>query len=474
MVPLFADLDAADLTRLCEMVHEVDLHAGEVLFHEGALADRAFVLHRGEIEVVKLVDGREVQIDTHDEPGTVIGEMALLEETTRLASVRATRPTHLLALDHEQVVSLLHVSPSAARVILHTLTRRWRSLEAHVHHNERMAQLGTLAAGIAHELNNPVAAVVRSASQLTELLDASMHARLELERSRLSDVQQARLHDLTGQIEQAVHQPPTADGLTRVDAEDAVEAWLESHGIGEAWQQASTVAALGLGPAQLDRLAEEFGNARVPSLVRWLSTSVTVRSLLVEIGHGATRVSETVAALKSYVHLDEATVQNVDVTEGLEDSLLFLRHRMPPGVHVERVYSHDLPRVATYASELNQVWTNLLENALDAVDGHGTITLRAAQEAAGVVVEVEDDGPGIPAVDQARVFDPFFTMKPPGEGAGLALGTCHHIVVRHGGRITVDSRPGRTVFRVELPVNLGVPQTPATPDAPKPAPQRRL
>ncbi|WP_185748913.1 sensor histidine kinase [Humibacillus xanthopallidus] len=235
------------------------------------------------------------------------------------------------------------------------------------------------------------------------------------------------------------------------------------------------MAALGLGPAQLDRLEEDFGPERMPSLVRWVSTSVTVRSLLVEIGHGATRVSETVAALKSYVHLDEATVQNVDVTEGLEDTLLFLRHRMPPGVHVERAYSPDLPRVGTYASELNQVWTNLLENALDAVGGHGTITLRAAKEAAGVVVEVEDDGPGIPAADQARVFDPFFTTKPPGEGAGLGLGTCHHVVARHGGRITVDSRPGRTVFRVELPTDLGTAPAPAAPTPGGPsAPQRRL
>ena len=465
MVPLFADLDAADLTQLCQMVQEVDLPAGAVLFHEGTLADRAFVLHQGEIEIVKVIDGREVPIDTHAEPGTVIGEMALLEQTTRLATVRATRDSHLLALDHEQVVSLLHASPSAARVILHTLTRRWRSLEAHVHHNERMAQLGTLTAGIAHELNNPVAAVVRGAQQLTDALDRSMAARLQLERSGPSVAQQSMISALAEQIEQAVRQQVGggAGALSRADLEDEVGAWLERRGIGDAWQVAPGLAALGLGPEGLGLLAADFGEPRMPALVHWLASAVTVRSLLVEIGHGATRVSETVQALKSYVHLDQAIVQNVDVHQGLDDTLLFLRHRMPPDVRVERTYATDLPRVGSFASELNQVWTNLIDNAVDAVSGHGTIRVRTTRGDGRVVVEIEDDGPGIASPDLARVFDPFFTTKPPGRGAGLGLVTCHHVIERHKGRITVESRPGRTVFRVELPVGLDVPSTAAPP-----------
>jgi signal transduction histidine kinase len=454
LVPLFADLDAQDLARLCRMVHEVDLVAGEVLFHEGTLADRAFVLHRGEIEVVKVIDGREVDIDAHDEPGTVIGEMALLEETTRLATVRARRDSHLLALDHEQVVSLLHASPSAANVILHTLTRRWRSLEAQVHHNERMAQLGTLAAGIAHELNNPVAAVVRGTQQLAESFDRSTQARLALERADLTAVQRTRLAAVDADVEHAVSPVPTLDALTRVGLEDELEAWLDRHGVDEAWEVAPGLVGLGLTADRLGRLAEEFGPDLLPVLARWLSATFTLRSLLVEVGHGASRVAETVQALKSYVHLDQATVQDVDVNQGLDDTLLFLRHRLLPDVRVERDYAADLPRVGSYASELNQVWTNLIDNAVDAVDGHGTIVVRTRRADAAVVVEVEDDGPGIASADVARVFDPFFTKKPPGQGAGLGLGTCHHIIDRHGGRITVDSRPGRTVFRVELPVTV--------------------
>ena len=466
MVPLFADLDAGDLTQLCRMVQEVDLPVGAVLFHEGTLADRAFVLHQGEIEIVKVVDGHEVHIDTHAEPGTVIGEMALLEQTTRLATVRAMRDSHLLALDHEQVVSLLHTSPSAARVILHTLTRRWRSLEAHVHHNERMAQLGTLAAGIAHELNNPVAAVVRGAQQLTEALDGSMAARLELERSGPSVAQQSMMTALEEQIEQAVRQPvgEGAGALSRVELEDQVGAWLEHRGIDNPWQVAPTLASVGLDPERLDQLAADFGTVRMPALVQWLASTVTVRSLLLDIGHGATRVSETVQALKSYVHLDQAVVQNVDIHQGLDDTLLFLRHRMPPGVRVERTYAADLPRVGSYASELNQVWTNLIDNAVDAVAGHGTIRVRTTLDDGQVVVEIEDDGPGIASSDLARVFDPFFTTKPPGRGAGLGLVTCHHVIERHHGRITVESGPGRTVFRVELPVGLDVPSTSLSPD----------
>ncbi|MBC9819906.1 sensor histidine kinase [Terrabacter sp. MAHUQ-38] len=454
MVPLFADLDAVDLARLCRMVHEVDLRAGEVLFHEGTLADRAFVLHRGEIQVVKVVDGREVDIDTHDEPGTVIGEMALLEETTRLATVRARRDSHLLALDHEQVASLLHASPSAAKVILHTLTRRWRSLEAQVHHNERMAQLGTLAAGIAHELNNPVAAVVRGTQQLTGSLDRSTEARAALERADLTADQRALLSALVAEVEQALTPPAALDALTRVGLEDELEVWLDRHGVDDGWEVAPGLVGLGLTSDRLGRLAEDFGPDRLPVLARWLSATFTVRSLLVEVGHGASRVAETVQALKSYVHLDQATLQDVDVNQGLEDTLLFLRHRLLPDVRVERAYAADLPRVGSYASELNQVWTNLIDNAVDAVDGHGTIVVRTQREVAAVVVEIEDDGPGIPSADVARVFDPFFTTKPPGQGAGLGLGTCHHIIERHRGRITVDSRPGRTVFRVELPVTV--------------------
>ena len=464
MVPLFADLGAADLKRLCQMMHEVDLPAGAVLFDEGTLADRAFVLHWGEIEIVKVVDGREVTIDTHAEPGTVIGEMALLEETTRLATVRARRDSHLLAFDHEQVVSLLHASPSAARVILHTLTRRWRSLEAQVHHNERMAQLGTLTAGIAHELNNPVAAVVRGAQQLTDVLDRSTEARLELERSGMSADQRAMVTALAEQVEQSAHQPSGADALTRVDLEDDVQAWLERRGIDDAWQVAPMLASLGLDPERLGRLAEDLGPRRVPALVQWLATTVTVRSLLVEIGHGATRVSETVQALKSYVHLDQAIVQDVDVNQGLDDTLLFLRHRMPSDVRVERAYAVDLPRVGSYASELNQVWTHLIDNAVDAVDGHGTIRVRTTQDDARLFVEIEDDGQGIASADLTRVFDPFFTTKPPGQGAGLGLVTCHNIIERHRGRITVESRPGRTVFRVELPVDPVVPSKSVAPD----------
>jgi signal transduction histidine kinase len=472
MVPLFADLDAADLTRLCRMVHEVDLPAGEVLFHEGTLADRAFVLHQGEIEIVKVVDGHEVHIDTHDEPGTVIGEMALLEQTTRLATVRARRDSHLLALDHEQVVSLLHASPSAARVILHTLTRRWRSLEAHVHHNERMAQLGTLTAGIAHELNNPVAAVVRGAQQLTDALDRSMAARLELERSNPSVAEQSMMTALAEQIEQAVRQPVGggSGALSRLDLEDEVGAWLGRRGIDNPWQVAPILASVGLDPEGLDQLTADFGSLRMPPLVRWLASTVTVRSLLIDIGHGATRVSETVQALKSYVHLDQAIVQNVDIHQGLDDTLLFLRHRMPPHVRVERTYAADLPRVGSYASELNQVWTNLIDNALDALAGDGTIRVRTMLDDGQVVVEIEDDGPGIASSDLSRVFDPFFTTKPPGRGAGLGLGTCHHVIERHHGRITVESRPGRTVFRVELPVGLDVPSTAAPPDRSASAP----
>lgn len=452
MVPLFADLSDEDLTRLCRMVQEVDLPAGSALFHEGELADRAFVLHRGELEIVKVVDGRPVRVDTQHEPGTVIGEMALLEENTRLATVRALTDCHLLALDHEQVVSLLHTSTSAAKVILGTLTQRWRALEAQVHHNERMAQLGTLTAGIVHELNNPVAAVIRGSQQLEGPLDRSVEARLALVAAGLSDAQHDLLEELSREIGVAAGRPLLLDALTRADREDEIEGWLAEHGVTDVWDVAPTLVGMGMTPVRLGELARDFGPELVPPLTRWLSAAFAVRSLLEEISHGATRVAETVASLKSYVHLDQAPVQEVDIHQGIDDTLMFLRHKLVPDVRVRREYAADLPRVTARASQLNQVWTNLLENAADSVCGSGTIVVRTRREGAGVVVEIEDDGPGIDSADLDKVFDLFFTTKPPGQGTGLALGISHRTVRDHGGQITVSSRPRCTVFRVSLPV----------------------
>lgn len=454
-VPLFADLPDEDLIHLCQMTGEVRLSPGQVLFYEGSLADTAYILYQGKVEIVKNVDGREVFIDLKDEPGTVIGEMALLEEFTRLATVRARDNACLLSLTHNQVHELLNRSPTAAKIMLHTLTGRWRAIEAHVRHNEKMAQLGMLTAGIAHELNNPVTAVWRSAAQLQTSLNHSEQARIALERLPLTAVQQERVTALAQHIQATAAQPPALDALIRGDSEAEVENWLDAHAINNAWVLAPALVTLRLTPTQLDELAATFAPEQMPALLNWVEAACTAHTLLTEIGQGAARIADIVRALKSYVYLDQAPIQNVNVHEGLDNTLVILRQKLEPGITVRREYAAHIPTISAYASELNQVWTNILDNAADALNGQGTITIRTRQEEKDIVIEIEDNGPGIPSEIMAKLFDPFFTTKPPGKGTGLGLNIAYNIVQKHHGEITVVSAPGQTVFQVYLPLNIG-------------------
>ena len=456
-IPLFAELPDDDLTRLCRMVHEVRLTAGDTLFEEGTPADRAFILHTGELEIVKNVEGHEVHIDYQSEQGTVIGERALLEETSRLATVRARRDTLLLELGQQQVQELLHASPSAARAILFTLSRRWRGVEGVVHHNERMAQLGTLSAGLAHELNNPVAAVVRGSQQLQTVYDQAQEARSDLDRLVLEADARDAVEALAVRcrntwLGSTGLGPDGLDTVTRSDRTEDLEGWLEEHDVDDAWEVAPALVDRGVMPEDLDVAAKAMNPAELPVLIRWLAADSSVRTLLQEVAQGATRISETVRTLKSYTHLDEAPVQNLDLHQGLEDTLVLLRSRLEPGIVVRREYADGLPTVAGYGSELNQVWTSLVDNAIDAMGGRGELTVRTGLADGMVSVEIEDTGTGIATEHLAKLFDPFFTTKPPGSGAGLGLNVAYRIVHRHEGGISVRSEPGLTVIRVELPV----------------------
>ncbi len=455
-VPLFADLPAADLQRLCEMVEEIRLSPGEELFSEGSTGDRAYVVMEGQLEILKASSERQVLL-ARREPGEVIGEMALLEDTQRMATVRACTDSVLLAVHKEQFHHLLDTSPSAGHALFHTILDRWRATEAALRQSEKMAQLGTLTAGVAHELNNPAAAVKRGAEQLRAAISQLEGAQAALGRVALTEEQSEALATCAARAQEKAVHPPELDALARSDREAELEGWLEGQGVTDAWQIAPALVNLDYDSAQLGALAERFPD-HLAAVIAWLNATYTVHNLLAEIGQGASRISEIVKALKSYSYLDQAPVQTVDVHEGLDDTLLILRHKLKSGISVRREYAPDLPRIQAYGSELNQVWTNIIDNATDAVadapNGAGEITIRTRQEGAWVVVEIEDNGPGIAADIQSRLFDPFFTTKPPGQGTGLGLDISYNIVVhKHRGDIKVLSQPGRTCFQVWLPVN---------------------
>jgi signal transduction histidine kinase/predicted CoA-binding protein len=458
-VPLFSELPAADLQRLCGMIKEVHLGAGATLFSEGDPGEEAYVIADGEIEILKISSGREVLLAVRAS-GDVIGEAALLEQAPRMATARARGESRLLTIHKAQLDELVQGSVSAARVMFFTVLARWRATEAMLRQSEKMAQLGTLTAGVAHELNNPAAAVQRGAAQLSGALADLLEAERQLARLPSSTAWAGTIAALAQSARQTATHPADLDTLSRGDREEEIESRLEALTVADAGALAPVLVALGYDAEKLERLAAEVGADRLPLVARWLGGTSLVWNRLAEVGQGAGRIAEIVKALKSYSYLDRAPVQEVDIHEGLDDTLVILRHKLKAGIRVRRQYAADLPRISAWGSELNQVWTNILDNAADALsgrpisDGTAEIAIRTRRDDDFVVVEITDNGPGIPREIQDRIFEPFFTTKAPGQGTGLGLDISYRIVVhRHRGDLKVRSHPGETTFTVRLPIS---------------------
>ena len=319
---------------------------------------------------------------------------------------------------------------------------------------EKMVSLGKLSAGMAHELNNPASAAQRGAAQLRAAFERWQDLQLRMAGMKLDESQIQRAMELDRAARANAGKPSELGALERSDRESALEDWLADRGIDAAADVVPALASLDYRPADLGTLADIFGPDQLSVVLDWLGFKHTIYALLGEIGVGTERIAEIVKALKTYTQLDRAPVQSVDVREGLEDTLIILHNKLKHGVEVVREYAGDLPRIEAYAGELNQVWTNLIDNAIDAMDGEGTLILRARTEGLWVVVDIEDDGKGISEDVRSRIFDPFFTTKGPGEGTGLGLNISRNLVVqKHHGRISVESRPGHTRFTVRLPMD---------------------
>lgn len=443
-VPLFAELSDDDLARLALRTTEVVLEVGEQLFAEGDHGDSAFVIVRGALEITKRSGDRDVLLATR-RPGEVIGEMALLQDAPRSATARAVDETELISIPRAEIDELLDTSSEAVRALFKVLLERWQATQVLLAQSERMAQLGTLSAGLAHELNNPAAAVNRSAGQLREAIGRLVTTSAAIEHA-------AEVEALRGRIA-ARPVGDRADAITRADMESEVEDRLTDSGVQEAWRVASMVVEAGL----TEFLDEIIAAPESESVLSVLLADHEVRSLLYEVEEGTRRMSAIVRALMSYSYLDRGTVQQVDLVQGIEDTLLMLRPKLAD-IDVVTEFHPDLPQIHARGSELNQVWTNIIDNAAYSIstsEAGGTIVIRAFPEADGVVVEIEDDGPGFTPEHRERAFDSFFTTKPPGAGTGLGLSITYGIVVdSHRGDISIDSEPGRTVFRVVLPATI--------------------
>ena len=449
--PLFQGLSDEELQQLTDMAESVTLQAGEILIKQGELGDSAYVVISGEFEVQKQSGQSLIKIDVRN-PGDVVGEMALLSRGPRNATLIAKTEGEVLRIPQEAFEKLISSSTTAAMAVLHWVMTRLTQNESLLNQQEKMAALGTMSAGLAHELNNPSAAAQRSASQLRETQSKWLELTHQIESVAFQESQSDWLNDFIQETSQRFESPLKLDALERIDLVDQLQTWLESSGIDSAWELAPAMVNFGWESATLEPLKGKLSSSLFSLSIQWLGTGCLMMGLLSEVLQTTERISQIVRAVKSYTYLDQAPLLEVDVHDGLENTLVIMQHKLKKGVTVKREYSPNLPHIEAYASELNQVWTNIIDNAVDAMHGKGEIRIRTYEGDNRVMVEITDNGPGIPKEIQSRIFEPFFTTKAPGHGTGLGLHISHDIIAnRHHGQLLVESEPGKTKFKVILP-----------------------
>ena len=449
--PLFNGLSDQELQQLMDNAKPVSLRAGEILMKQGDPGDSAFVVVKGEFEIQKQSGQSLIKIDVRN-PGDVVGEMALLSSGQRNATVISKTDSETLCISQEVFENLLSTSSSASLAVLHWVMSRLTQNEALLHQQEKMASLGTLSAGLAHELNNPAAAAQRSASQLKETQSKWLDLTHQMEVVAFQENQTDWFNGFMQDASRRFESPLKLDALEKIDLVDQLQTWLEANGTESAWELAPTMVNFGWNIEVLEKLNGELPQSLFHLSIQWLGTGCLMTSLLSEVLQTTERISQIVRAVKSYTYLDQAPLLEVDIHEGLESTLLIMQHKLRQGVTIKREYSPNLPRIEAFASELNQVWTNIIDNAIDAMHGKGEIKIKTYQEDNRVIAEITDNGPGIPEEIQSRILEPFFTTKAPGQGTGLGLHISHDIVAnRHHGQLLVESKPGQTKFKVILP-----------------------
>jgi signal transduction histidine kinase len=428
---LFAELPDDEVAALAATSRSVDLAPGEVLMSEGSPPDAMYVVTDGEVEISRHSSGADLLLNVCG-PGDLIGELGVAHGRPRSATVRARGPARVQRIGAEALDTLLS-HPAAARALLTATTRRLDREEGLLRQHERMAALGNLAAGLLHEVNNPAAAVQRGASRLKSLLASD-------------DGADNPLHPLVG-----ARMPPE-DPLARADAEAEVAGTLTAAGVPGGWSAAADLVRLGVEPAALGRALAELPEDQRGEVVRDVVRAEEMRAVLEEVSAGAEYLSKIVSGVRPLAYQADQSLSEVDIHAGLEQALVLVRHKVPPGVRVVRDLDPQPQMVEGWAADLAMVWTNLLDNAIAAVGEEGQVTVRTRGGPDAVVVEVENTGPTVPPEVLARVFDAFYTTKPIGQGTGLGLATSLAVVAqRHKGSLTLTSEDGVTRARVVLP-----------------------
>ena len=447
-VPTFADLPEDQILWFLSQSQEVNLKAGDVYARQGDPPDAMFVLLEGEFQWRGEFGGETIVIP--GKVGDVTGALPFSRMKQFTVTGRAVSDGRILRFPSSLFPELIQKMPELAKRLVGVMADRIREVTRLEQQRDRLAGLGKLSAGLAHELNNPASAAKRAASQLRSTLHRVKEASHDLGRRELTSTQKAEIERLEASFTKRDEPPP--DTLTMSDLEDQIDSLLRSHGQNDLWQLAAELAQRGIKPSALESLFENLdaGSARV-ALVR-IAASLEIANLLNEIESSTSRISELVGAIKEYTFMDQAPVQNVDVVKSLETTLTILNHKLKRGVAVQRDYQPIPLLVNSFGSELNQVWSNLIDNAIDAMGGNGELRVRTYRDDGCVVVEIRDNGPGISPEIKSHIFEPFFTTNGVGEGTGLGLDTVQRIVKKHRGNVQVDSKPGDTRFQVWLPL----------------------
>jgi len=464
---LFEKLTDEQLDWLCRHGRVEVVDAGRV-YAEGEPAASFYVLLSGGVTLTRRIGDDEIEVSRTSSPGVYAGAFnAYLGERVPQVynnSMRVTERSRFFVLDAARFPELMSEWFPMAVHLLEGLFFGIKNMQEAIGQRERLLALGSLTAGLTHELNNPAAAAVRATAALRERIAKLRHKLPAIAASRQHDLLLQLLVRLLDEAAVSGGQRPAPGPLEAADLEDAISDWLDDHGVAAGWQLAPAFVQAGLGTKHLDELAATVdtgaadgagsAGADLNQSLHWLADTIETELLLTEITDSVARISALVGAAQQYSQLDRAPYQVVDVRELLDSTLAMLGSKIGDGITVARDYAPELPRIPGFPGELNQVWTNLIDNAVSAMDGTGTLTIRTAVDRDQLLVDVGDTGPGVPAEIQARIFEPFFTTKPVGQGTGLGLDICWRVVVsRHHGDLRVQSVPGDTHFQVRLPLS---------------------